>query len=166
MYKIGIIGQTPDVFSAFEKERVTETMNVLSFQYGDDLVYNIPIDIGVGLWSAKHCYDTGKKSHVFLAYPPSVISEHWYDEQTEDLNIVYLNARAITVIKNVDNNNFGLYENTANEMVVDDSNFVIVFWDGRKQGSVFDTIRYAFDMHKMVIDGFSMKLLTVDDTNR
>lgn len=166
MYKVGVVGHTPDVFGQAADRRVQGALDTLSFQYGEGLVYNISVNIGVGLWAAKHCLDTNKKYHLFLPYLPEVLSEHWYDKQKEDLDRVYKYADALSIIKPTTDDGRGFFDNTVNEHIVENSNFTIVFWDGRKQGHTYDTIEYSFKNNRMVIDGFTMKIVTKEDTER
>lgn len=168
MYGIGIVGHTPEVFSNADsiRYRVEDTLNTLSFQYGSELVYNISVDIGVGLWAAEHCFLTGKKYHLFLPFMPEVLSKHWYKEQVDILNNVYKYSNAISIIKPVEKETKGLFDNTANEHIVKNSNFTMVFWDGRKQGNTYETIKYSFDNNRMVIDGCSLRIITEQDTMR
>lgn len=166
MYRIGIVGHTPDIFVHAEEERVKETLDILSFQYGDELVYNISVNIGVGLWAAKHCLATDKKYHLFLPYLPDVLSEHWYQEQKDELESVYNYADALSVIKPTTEDKRGFFDNTVNEHIVENSNFTMVFSDGRKQGHTYDTIQYSFENNRMVIDGFTMKIITKEDAER
>lgn len=168
MYKIGIVGHTPDVIGDIDKEKrhVCDTLDILSYQYGSDLVYNISADIGVGLWAAEHCLNTDKKYHLFLPYLPEILGKHWYNEQKESLERVYGFSHAISVIKPSGGDERGLYPNTVNEHIVENSNFTVVFWNGRKQSHTFETICYSFDNDRMVIDGNTLRILTKEEVDR
>lgn len=166
MYKIGIVGHSPDVFHGEEDRRCRNALDTLSFQYGDKLVYNISANIGVGLWTARHCLDTKKQYHLFLPYLPEVMSQHWYDDQKKELDTVYKYADAISIVKPTTDDGRIFFDNTVNEHIVENSNFTVVFWDGRKQGHTHETIQYSFKTNHMVIDGFNMKIITKENTER
>jgi len=160
MYKIGIIGHSPEHFGAEEayvRRVLGRTIDSLGFQYGEsDVVFNIVGDIGVGLWSAEECLDREYKFHLFLPYPVEETSQHWYDSQKDHLRKCYGRAFSITTC----------YQDTSwtdrsYELLVDDSNFIVCFWTGRGDGKTYDAIKYALHKNKLALSGFDdLKLVT------
>jgi len=161
MYKIGIVGHSPEHFTDKDvvKRSVDRVIDLLSFQYGDsEVVFNVAGDIGVGLWAANSCRDQEHKYHLFLPFPPETTSEHWYDDQKRDLNLSYSYAYALSVMGTEPSGN------EINEHIVDNSNFIIAFWVGKRQGNTFDTIKYAMKKNKLALNGLDdLRLLTNND---
>lgn len=165
MYKIGIIGHSPEHFSFCEEtiKNIEDVIGLLSFQYGQDnnsVIFNILGEIGTGIWAAKYIRDSAvSKYHMFLPYSQEIVSKDWYDEQKVELTELYNKAYSITIC-----NQPWAY---ALKNLVDDSNFVVCFWTGKKQGNTFHAIEYALKSNKMVLHGLNgLKLITNDDIKK
>lgn len=175
MYKIGIIGHSPEHFSVPSAEEVQKTISgtidLLASQYGTEpVMFNVSGDIGVGLWSAELCMEKAEAEtehnfkcqyHIFMPYLPEKTSEDWFENQIASLKKCYANAKAITIC-NADNAQL-----ESLKQLVDDSNFVICFWIGKRQGKTFETIKYALEKNKMVLNGLNeLKMVTNDDVKK
>ena len=68
MYRIGIVGHHPEYIPDLDAmiRRIDRTIDLISYQYGEDLVINTAGDIGVGQWTASACLEKGIKYHLFL----------------------------------------------------------------------------------------------------
>ena len=57
MYKVGIVGHGPEEFSDHNRieRKIFKTLDLLKFQYGQDLIVNIGSEIGVGQWAGNAC---------------------------------------------------------------------------------------------------------------
>jgi len=167
MYKIGIIGSGPERFSDQGKVRrvIGQTIDLLALQYGEDeVMFNIRSDIGVGLWAAEECIDRDYKYHLFLPYSLEKTSEHWYDDQKRMLANQYIRAHSLTISQPTLESE---HKDESHDMLIDDSNFLVCFWSGAKQGAVFDTIKTALEHNRMVLDGFNeLKLITNKDLRK
>jgi len=166
MYKIGIIGHGPERFDDLQKVQrlVGNTIDLLGFQYGgeDDVVFNIKGSIGVGLWSAEECIDRDYRYHLFLPYSAKKTSKHWYDDQQRQLLNQYNRAYSLTICNPDRTGNVEAYE-----YLTDNSNFVVCFWNGIKQGKTANTIEYAIDNNKIVLNAMNdLKLVTKRDLIR
>jgi len=164
MYKIGIIGSGPERFSDLAKVRraVGYTIDHLGFQYGD-VVFNIRSNIGVGLWAGEECIDREYKYHLFLPYSLEKTAEHWYDDQRNMLVKQYGMAYSLTIAHPEQSNRVHDYDESY-DILIDDSNFLVCFWSGVKQGEVFDTIKCALKHNKIVVNGLDdFKLMTNKD---
>jgi hypothetical protein len=169
MYKIGIIGHSPEHFSVPSQEDVQRiigrTIDLLSFQYGgaDKVLFNIVCETGVGLWAADLAFQQQYKYHLFLPFPFENISEGWLDEQTDLGRKCFANAKSITICNMPGATSYL----SPFKQVVDESNFTICYWIGKKQGKTFDAIDHALNNNKMVLDGLhELKLLTNEDLKR
>jgi len=175
MYKIAIIGHSPEnlTISSEEKMRssIKEMIDTLFHQYGSDVIFNIVGKVGVGLWAAEEClpkftdYMSYYKYHLFLPFPQEITSEDWLDEQKLLLQKCCSGARAITICnstKNISENGHSAYKEAIN-----DSNFVVFFWTGARQGDTFDSIKYALANNKMSINALKdLKLITNKDIKK
>jgi hypothetical protein len=164
MYKIGIVGHGPEHLHPLDDARRTvgQIVSLLSFQYGDQLVYNIIGEVGIGLMATKECFDHNRLYCMYLPYPPDETTEYWYDDQKNEFYQYYSRARAITTC--YPNNN---WEDKAYENLIDDSNFLVCFWIGKKQGKTFDAIKYALKTNKLVLNGLNdLRLVTNKDIKK
>lgn len=170
MYRIGVIGHSPEYFidPGAVQRTVERTIDLLSFQYDvDNMIFNIGGDIGVGLWAANYCRKNSYKYHLFIPFPLETTLEHWYDDQQRDLRLAYSHAYALSVGVVNSERKSTTVDNRTNQNVVDNSNFVIAFWMGKQQGHTFDTIHYAFKRQKLILNGLEeLKLITDKDIKR
>lgn len=168
MYRIGMIGHSPEYFSnpGSIKDKLERVLDLIRFQYGEELVFNLAGDIGVGEWAADTCIEKKYKYHLFLPYPVEEMESLWYPEQWQAVRTHFKTAWATTI-------SFPQFapgeqrecENYYN--LVDSSAFIICFWNGMKQGIVADTIRYALSQHKLVVNGLNdLKLVTSEDLGK
>lgn len=162
MYKIGIIGHGPERFSDREQaERlVINTLELLSHQYGDEVVFNIATNDGVGLWAAQYCLKMQHKYHLFLPSSKDETCQHWYDFQKEQFNEQYNNAYSLTVC----NPRVG---DLPYVHLIDNANFVICFWVGNKDGTIAHAIEYSLNNNKLILNGSNnLKLITSRDLRK
>jgi uncharacterized phage-like protein YoqJ len=160
MHKIGIIGHSAEYFPEKEpiKQIIENTISLINFQYGENLLINLDGNIGVSHWVADVCLTLGIKYHLFLPSPPEEVYKYWYEGQQQDLSKYFGSSWANTICSpkyNKSNNNV---------LLVDSSSFVICFWMGKRQGSTFDCIEYCLQTNKLVMNGLNdLKMLTSDD---
>lgn len=171
MYKIGIIGHSPEHFSVPSPDevqrKIANTIDLLESQYNTDLVvFNLFGDIGVGLWTAEECMKRANDNaqfncayHLFMPYTPEITSEGWFDNQIDTLNRCYKKARAITICNDAPNESL--------KQLINDSGFVVSFWVGKKQGKTFEAIKYALATNKMVLNGLDgLRMITNEDMRK
>jgi len=168
MYKIGIMGHSPEYFSLPEdkiRDLLRETIGLLVYQY-KDVIFNIDADIGAGLWAADECLHSGGVFdgpvyyHLFLPYPLEITSEDWYDDQKELLKNCCNHAHSITICEAGKPASISSVYQPGCE-IVQDSNFTIFYWNGMKQGHTFQAIKHALESNKVAINGLDdLKLIT------
>ena len=164
MYRIGIIGHAPENFSDVDatKRLVDQTLDLISYQYDEDLIMNLVCDIGVGDWSAEFCAEQGIRYHLFLQSPVEDMKDIWFDDQFNSLNRHFIYAWATTI-------SFPRYESSEQMIdnykhIIDNSNFVIYFWNKMKQGNMYESIKYALNKNVLSINGLDeRKLITNED---
>jgi len=168
MYKVGIIGHSPDNFINQELsiKSVEDTIDLIHHQYGkvnyttniegqpeslnNGLTINIPGEIGTGLWAGQVCFSKHIKYHLFLPFLLEMTSESWYEKQKQQLYILYGAANSVSVQSII-------FDKTLLEFaylpIIDDSNFTVAFWEGRRQGRTYNAIKYALKNNKVVLNG-------------
>jgi hypothetical protein len=164
MHKVGIIGHSPEHLHHIDDVRssIRKTIDLLNFQYAEQLMYNIIGDIGIGLIAAEECIESESIYHIFLPYTLEKTTQHWYKDQKDKMLMCYGKARGITIcqVSSDETNNM-------HERLVEESSFIICFWVGKKQGKTFETIKYALQNNKLVLNGFDdLKLITNIDLKR
>jgi len=166
MYKIGIIGHGPERLDDPDKVQrlIGLTIELLGFQYGeDDVVFNIQGAIGVGLWAAEACIEQGFKYHLFLPYSVEETSKHWYYDQQQRLLNQYNNAYSLTICKPDELTG----EDFVHKSLIDQSNFVVFFWQGMKQGKTANAVKHAFSVNKLALNAMqNLELITARDFKR
>ena len=163
MYKVGIIGHragTYHVEAEILQSRIKGVLEVLKYQYGNDLMINIgggSSEADTNALVGKTCRELGIKYSMFLISPIS----------NDDVSILlnnYRNASGVTIRSS---EYIKEYDIEVSERLIDDSNFIICFWEGKKTGRTFDLIKYALKKSRIVLNGFDeLKLLTNIDLKR
>lgn len=168
MYRIGIIGNSPEYFSnpSSVKDNLERVLDLVRFQYGEELVFNLAGDIGVGEWAADVCLKKKYRYHLFLPYPVKEMEVLWYPEQLKAVQNHFKTAWATTIsFPDFVPGEQRECENYHN--LVDSSAFVICFWNGMRQGNTADAIRYSLSQHKLVVNGLNdLKLVTSEDIGK
>lgn len=167
MYKVGLVGQTSEYIKDPEKLRslVNKTVDLIKFQYGEDLVFNVVGDIGVSEWAVDDCVGMNIKYHLFLPYPPHFMEMLWYESQYIKLKSHFNHAWSMTVTAYKYDKGTEV-EDKANtyKKLVDNSQFLICFWDGMKQGPMFECIKHALATNKLAINAMDeRKMITNED---
>ena len=162
MYRVGVVGHRPEYIQ--DQDSVISTVgriiDTISYQY-KDLIVNVGGEIGIDQWAADFCRKNGIRYHMFLPCPPDYLSSEWYDEQKQILTNCYNNSWATTIYSK----EYGYEIEKENyQNIVDISDFVICFWNGMKQGSTFECIKYALSKNKLTLNGLNdLKLVTNDE---
>jgi len=159
MYKIGVIGHSIEYISDCDrfKREINSVVDLIKFQYGENLVLNIGGNIGVGHWVAKTCIDFSIKYHLFMPGPIEETSKHWYENQQKDM-IKYFNRAWASTICSPKYDSVNCYK-----LLADSSNFIMVFRADKRREEVYDCIKHCLDTNKMVINGSSLKMITHTD---
>lgn len=163
MYRIGVVGHRPEYVPDIDAmvRIIDRSIDLVSYQYGEDLIINVGGDIGVAQWALKSCTDRKIKYHLFLPCPTDIFSDSWYDDQKIFLDECFKKSWAVTI--NSAEYSFKSEKQTY-EYIIDMSDFIICFWNGMKQGSTFDCITYALKVNKLTLNGFNdLKLVTNED---
>lgn len=166
MYRIGVVGHRPEYVPDHNStiRNVDRVVDLISYQYGKDLVLNVNGDIGVGQWTLEACENRKIKYHLFLPCEPEAFAENWYEKQKDFLHRCFKNAWAVSIYAQKYNLET---EREVYRQIVSMSDFLICFWNGMSQGPTFDCIKYALENHKLTLNGLNdLKLITNEDMRR
>ncbi len=171
MYRVGIIGHTPEYFKDWDivKRLIGRAIELISFQYQEDLIFNISGTAGVGSAAAEYCrvsVSPPQRYHLFNQWPIEDMKDLWKDEQFKSLMCSYTSAWGLTIsfpnkkqVKPELDCEFVNYKH-----MVDNSDFVIYFWNGMKQGAVYDSIKYSLATNVLSINWTNdRQLITNED---
>ena len=169
MYKIGLVGHKSEDLKDLEitGRLIGYTIDLLSHQYGHDMILNICGERGTELIAGTYCMDNKIRYHLFLSQNPNTFNDaSWYDEQQKLLISQFQNSFSVTICSSSDKKDIDS-EKERDKLLVDDSIFLVVFWTGKKIGRTFDIIDYALLQNKIVLNGLNeLKLLTKYDLKK
>ena len=132
---------------------IDNVVAALKREYGEELSFNLCGSVGTGHWAARSCIEHNIPFHVYLSFTSEVISQHWSESQKQDLNNQINNARSCSIVDPVSNSWIAGRFQEKNEQMIDNANFVISFWVGKRQGQTFDAMNYALEQSKFVFNG-------------
>lgn len=153
VYQVGITGHRPDRYKDAQaaEKLCRETIATIDYQYYDagQLYFNLGGCIGADQWAGAACIDLDIDFNLFLPFPPNIQAQYWYDYQKEELERQVDHCSGLTIV--------GEEYKVANyfirdRMIVDNSDFIICFWEGCLQGGTYQTIKYAVNNNKIVLN--------------
>lgn len=153
MYNVGIIGHKQGDFHLDERmldAKINEVLGIIRFQYGKELMLNIDGESGVGQKAAKYAKQTRIKYHLYLPCPVDLFVEFW--AEASSLREQYESSAATTILATKYNIESCLERD---QKLINDAAFVVCFWEGKKQGRTFNTIKYALKVNKLVLNGLN-----------
>lgn len=123
-------------------------------EYEENLIFNIGGAIGVDSWVAQTCIEQKVKYHLYLPMLSELQSKYWTEEQKEDLNIQLTKASAINIFDSSGEYKVWSYHER-DKMMVDNSNILVAFWVGKRQGGTYNTIKYALKQSKFTLNALN-----------
>jgi uncharacterized phage-like protein YoqJ len=159
MVQIAITGHRPDAFlvSHYTPEtvmRIAEDVAVrLKREHGHNLCFNLGGAIGVDQWMGMACIEHGIRFRLYLPFHPSVQAKFWSDEQKKELDRQMQHAAGIDLLEPNPEAPYrvSLYQER-NKKMVDDANFTIAFWVGKKRGGTMNAMKYSLKESKFVLN--------------
>jgi hypothetical protein len=151
-YKVGIIGHRSQRFKDADEVRrlCISTALLLVDQYlPNKLCINTTAAPGAGQWAGEACLKYGIEHCIFLPCPPEIYTSEWYDDQKAMFDSQVGDCCGMTVYEKENSREsvFGAIRG-----LVDNSDFVVCFWEGTKYGLTFEAIKYAVENSKIVLD--------------
>lgn len=151
--KIGITGHRPSGFS--NKEHVLEIVpRVVEYcsKMHHNAEFNLGGCIGADMWVAQECVNQKIPFHLYLPFPADVQSRKWTADDANRLNEHVLAAKSVSIV-----GKYYLVQNyhIRDRLIVDNSHFVVCFWEGRRSGGTYNTIKYAVEVGKQVLNAMN-----------
>lgn len=141
--------------------KIKDVLEIIKFQYNNDIILNIDGETGIGQEIADFSKELQIGYHLYLPCAPEDIGNDWFDWQKEKLKQHYKNSNSITIVSNHND------DRLRDQKLIDDSNFIVCFWDGRHQGRTYEMIKYALQSNKLVLHGFNeLRLITNKDLKK
>ena len=153
MRKIAITGhrEYEDIFNA--GTQTNKLFKYLRTKYpNEEIVFITGGAQGIDQLVAKMCKQQKFLYDVYLAFPFDISTSRWAQSHKDfltDLIVTSRNTKYINDIYSVR----GYY--LRDKAMVDDSDFVVAFWDGRKKGGTYITVKYALSKGKLVYNAFN-----------
>ncbi len=157
MARVCITGHRPDPFlvSHYQAETVARLAGdiacVLKREYGEELFFNLGGAIGADQWMGAAAIEHGIRFGLFLPFPPQVQARFWTEEQRSELDRQLRTAARIVIADPSGQYDPARYHER-DRLMVDESDFVVAFWVGRRRGGTYETMRYALSKSKFVLN--------------
>jgi len=158
MRNVCITGHRPDSFlvSHYGVDTVRRIVDdiacVLKREYEDELQLNLGGAIGTDQWMGSSAIEHGIRYKLYLPFHPATQARYWSPAQREELDRQMRNASGIFIADPSGKYDVSRYLER-DRMMVDDSDFVVGFWVGRRRGGTFETMKYALKQSKLVHNG-------------
>jgi uncharacterized phage-like protein YoqJ len=174
MIGIAITGHRPDSFlvSHYSPETVKriadDTVWRLKKEYDHELVFNVGGALGADTWVAEACIEHNAKYRMYLPFHPSVQTAHWTPEQRKNLDHQLKYAMGIDIAEPDPNIEYSVHKYfERNKKMVDDAQFVVSLWVGKRRGGTFETMKYALSQGKFVFNALdNLRPIFKDDLKK
>jgi uncharacterized phage-like protein YoqJ len=157
MVRVCVTGHRPDSFlvSHYQLDAVTrlagDIVCALKREYGDELIFNLGGAIGADQWMGAAAIEHGVKFGLFLPFLPQVQAKFWSDQQRAELDRQLRSASKIMIVDS--NGGYDVIKyHERDRLMVDEADFVVAFWVGRRRGGTFETMKYALSKSKFVLN--------------
>jgi hypothetical protein len=159
MIKIAVTGHRPDAFiqshySTEEIKRIADNI-VCAFkrEYKDDLTFNLGGAIGADLWVGEACINNEVPFVLYLPFHPDVQTKYWSLEQKKELERQMSKSCGINIVDPNQNTEYKVANYFIRNMnMIDDANFVVAFWVGKKRGGTYNAMLYGLNSSKFVFN--------------
>lgn len=159
MIKIAITGHRPDalLLSHYSPETIQRLTNdivaVFKREHKDELTFNLGGAIGIDQWVGAACIEQNVPYILYLPFHPDVQSKFWTQEQKDVLTKQIKHAAGIDIVEpNIDASYAAYNYQKRNERMIDDANFVVAFWVGKRRGGTYNAIKYGLKKSKFVLN--------------
>lgn len=155
-----ITGHRPDPFlvSHYQPDAIirlaSDTACILKREYGDELTFNLGGAIGADQWMGAAAIEHGIKFGLFLPFLPQVQAKFWNEQQRSELDRQMRAASRIMIVDSSGNYDVCKYHER-DQLMVNEADFVVAFWVGRRRGGTFETIKYALSKSKFVFNALN-----------
>ena len=157
MVRVSITGHRPDPFlvSHYKTEAVERLAGdvacALKREYGSELYLNLGGAIGADQWMGAAAIEQGIRFGLFLPFLPQIQAKFWSEGQRNELDRQMKAASCITIVDSSGQYDVARYHER-DRLMVDQGDFIVAFWGGRRRGGTFETMRYALSKSKFVLN--------------
>jgi uncharacterized phage-like protein YoqJ len=157
MARVCITGHRPDSFlvSHYQPDAVRRLAGDIACrlkrEYGDELMLNLGGAVGADQWMGAAAIEHDLKYGLFLPFLPQVQAKYWDEGQRAELDRQMKLANRIVVVDPSGQYDVAKYHER-DRLMVDEADFVVAFWVGRRRGGTFETIKYALSRSKFVLN--------------
>lgn len=152
--KIGVTGHRPSGFSNQEyvKNLIPQIVDWCSENH-PNAEFNLGGCVGADMWVAQACVEKKLPFNLHLPFPVEIQSKFWSLPADRDMLASHaLLAHTVSIVG--DSYKVQNYH-IRDRQIVDNSDFIICFWEGRRSGGTYNTIRYALKSGKRVLNAMS-----------
>lgn len=159
MITITITGHRPDAYLVSHysieslQRRASDIVAIFKREHGDELCFNLGGALGADQWFGQACIEQNVKFHLYLPFDPEVMGKYWKEEQKEILKEQVNKASGIVIVNPSGYSKKDYY--VRNIHMVDNSNFVVAFWVGKRAGGTYNCIDYALKKNKFVFNALN-----------
>lgn len=160
MIKIAVTGHRPDAFlvSHYSPETIKRVVGdvVAAFkrEHKEELVFNLGGALGIDQWAGAACIEQQVNYFLYLPFHPEVQAKFWTQEQKDELNRQLSKAAGLEMIEPKIDAPYAVWNyQKRNEKMIDDADFVVAFWVGKRRGGTYNAIKYALQQSKFVLNG-------------
>jgi len=158
VYQVGFVGNSISRFPSQEdqdscRQDVRRTvLEIMDQYYPNPVCINVMGNAGVGFWTVEACLEYDIDYHLFLPCLPDAWIENLPLNQVIQGSKFVERCSGLTVSKPV------LSKDSVREaakVLTDTSDFLVAFSLGHLSGLTYETIVYALDNSKIILDGFN-----------
>lgn len=166
MIKISVLGHSPDAFPDVKSisYAIDNSIHLIQRQHNfeKDFVFLLNGNPGVGQWFCNFLTEKQLPYEMYLPTAPELLELYWSDAQVEQFYSQLNKAKAIHVF-GVDNDYPSCIKR--DKAMIDASQWVLVFWNGKHQGFTYNAMEYAIKSNKIVYNAFDGRfvLLSKDE---
>lgn len=167
IYKCGIIGHKSHRLAdvEFVKRQCLDAVLMLTEQYPvGQLCINVNGNSGCNFWVADACRRMDVNYHIYLPYAFADLTAEWSEADKIGLAGLMDSCYGLSIAgREADTENIC----RAQQALVDNSDFIIAFWEGYRYGLVYETLKYGLGESRLVLDGLGdFSLITRRDVKR
>jgi uncharacterized phage-like protein YoqJ len=150
---IGITGHRPSGFTSIVRAQEFATSTVIKYMNAhDSCEFILGGCIGADTWVAEACILHEINFHLRLPFPANVQGKYW---SVDDMNTLLRHTAAAKSVTIVGERYASANYHIRDRQIVDQSDFIVCFWEGARKGGTFSTIKYAINSGKKVFNAMN-----------
>jgi len=165
MIKIAVFGHEPIDFRNIDSTMrdINDSIEIIRRENNNerDIVFNVNGEPGTSQWFCGVLRDDNIQYEMYLSSIPETQCQYWLDSQKECFmdQLNWAHGVHIYFTNNKEESNVG-----RDKKMIDDAQWVLVFWNGKHQGSTYNAMKYALRNNKLVYNGIGgLKIVDLDD---